>query len=219
MPHPLAPAVEETVASAVRLAESDGWEQGKVDGGFTLCTRPVPGSSMRAVRIQGSVSAPMEKIVAYLQDASNDQKWDPTQISRTVVEPIELPHSAVEHTHYKSPGIGVSARDFINVRALATLPDGRWIQAFQAVEIAAVGDDNPAKAAVVEKVMAQPVTKGSVRGQTIACGFVLSSTSPTETALTYVVHVDPKGWLPAMAVNSAHANFLKMIVRLKDQVQ
>ena len=158
----------------------------------------VPGSSFLRFKAVCVVPFAPAVVAAFMGDGARRLQWDPN-VARLDSLPVEHPppRGRVYLLHSQTKAVGpISSRDFVDVVAVVELPGGAHANGGGSVVDARL-----------------PEQRGIVRGWNSAGGgwtFVpiapaAGAAAPrrVETRVTYVIHSDLKGWLPALVVNSA----------------
>eukprot|EP00002_Diphylleia_rotans_P012811 TRINITY_DN2500_c0_g1_i2.p1 TRINITY_DN2500_c0_g1~~TRINITY_DN2500_c0_g1_i2.p1 ORF type:complete len:963 (+),score=192.46 TRINITY_DN2500_c0_g1_i2:52-2940(+) len=126
---------------------------------------------------------PINVVHWYISQTDRKTEWDSMFLSATTVELI-IPTASVSHYKFKAI-FPTSPRDFCSIACRLIEPDGTHILASTAVEHPAV-----------------PPDPGFIRGELVTSGFLLRAISSSQTQVTYIVHVDPKGSIPPFVSNT-----------------
>jgi len=128
----------------------------------------------------GTIKAPLEKIVAVLEDIGGRAKWDFFYESGKLVERVSE-NLAIWQMIFKGY-YTVWPRDFSVLVLKHSLPDGSYLCIADSIEHKGI-----------------PETSAYVRGNLSASGFhikpIEGANEPT-CLVTYILQVDLKGWLP-----------------------
>jgi len=126
------------------------------------------------------------------------EKWGPDAPS---LDPT-VERCCVLFNSYKMP-IGVTNRDFVFYGRDISVDDGAGYYS-----IAASVEHKEGK----EK-------KGFIRGAIESSGYYIENRGKGKTALTYLVQVDAKGWLPAWVINLTAKDQAMNVLRIKEQME
>lgn len=132
-----------------------------------------------------------------LHDPDYRKTWDDNMVEGTLLQQLD-PFNDVGYYRAKSPFFALAPRDFCNTRAWYVLPDkSQYIIMNHSVPH--------------EK---RPEKKGVVRAISLLTGYVVRVDPEDENSchLIYVTQSDPKGWVPAWAMNQATKSFAPGII-------
>jgi hypothetical protein len=174
------------------IIDDPSWKQDKVEPEITFYSRSEPPSSFSQLKSVVTIPAPIEAILAVLEpievvDESTPKKERHGFVARRAAfGPLsDESHSSVMYICLESPGPMISGRDFLLSRFFYRVSDSRYAW----VHTSIVND------------ALLPAVKGFVRGEMIFQAYVLDAL-PDGGKLTFVVHADPKGSVPAWAYNA-----------------
>lgn len=165
----------------------------------------VPGSSFLRFKATCVLPHTPKAVSEFLQDTQNRLTWDAnvSRLDTTLIE--EGPKGKVLILHSQTKAVGpISARDFVDVVAIRELADGCFVNG---------------GASVLDGRF--PEQKGVVRGWNSAGGGWHFAPTPGQDGsvhctVTYVIHSDLKGYLPAFVINSAlTGNFVTFFTGLR----
>lgn len=177
--------VEKIEKARLRILNSTSWKSIKNEGGVSIEEAKVEGSNIDAVRVVGFIDdVDFMKAVQLLFNPSYDErvKFQDTLLENTVVKVINS-NAFVGKSVYKAP-TGVSNREFVYFKTKKKIDDNRYLICTQSINF----EDAP---------FGSGVTRGS-------CANVIEITklSDTRIKISSVDHVDPRGWVPALMINS-----------------
>jgi hypothetical protein len=165
------------------LVAEPAWEPVKDTDGVRVFSRDVAGAGVREVKAETVVSAPPARVLAVLEDVEHYVDFMPYMMDARVLRRFEGGH--IEYQHIDPPF--VDERDYTLDMRITTEPDGtirrRWTEA---------NLEAPAPVAGRVRVL---VNRGS---------WTLAPLPGGMTGLTYYVHSDPGGSLPAWLANKAN---------------
>jgi len=177
----------------------------KVVDGVSCYWRQVENSPFVLVKGECVVEATVEQVFAFVRNFDNMKKMDDMYITGSTLEQFS-PNDAILYAQFQLPTIFISNRDFV----------------FQGCDHF---QENPKLAVCVsasaDSENAPPVPSGFVRGHIEASGFVIKEVEgdTNKSHVSYIVHVDPKGWLPAWAVNLSAVDQARNVGRVKRHVE
>jgi len=184
--------------------EDKGWDLIKNANEVIIHKKRKENSPVHCVRGKGRIKASAEEIGATVRAIDFVSDWDPFYRSGRVVESPDKDHDII-HCRYSLDTPLVSDREFVYLENRRRYDDGK---------IVVLAFSIPR-----EDIALLP---GCVRGEVVTTGFVIVPSRPTESEkkvleetesknefwceVTYVVQVDPKGWLPTWLVNFMAGN-------------
>lgn len=179
----LAGAVAASLALAqVAHAEGAPWSLEREKDGITVHTRPVEGSGIREFRGSALVASSTAAIRSLLRDADQFQQWFPnTSESRLLAREGDVSY---QYSVLDTPW-PVSDRD--NVFRSETTVDART----GVVSIAVRADPDR-----------HPEQPGRVRVRRARGEWRLEPVSPSETRVTFTMHLEPGGGIPEWLVDA-----------------
>jgi len=219
----LAPSCDlpESARRVLSLAHSDGWQSvTSVDG--VLCeSKTVPWTCNKAARFTTTIQCTLTAFYAFLTSSEQLVKLDPLLAKFERLSTIEdTPVSLVYNSYnlFRGPIFGVSKRDFVvevsNIFMQVT-PEG-LVRASARETV----DEDPGSVLVQGSCSIgdddRPPGRDAVRGVNFAFGY-LARPSPSGIHVVQVMSMDPKGWIPAAAVdagNRAQVDKLRALRRL-----
>jgi len=162
-----------------------GWEFVKNAFDVDICKRIEPNSKIQAVRGKGRISASPREISQVIRGIELTGSWDSFFKGGRVVECFDNNHQIL-HSRYSLDAPLVRDREFVFLETFKEYEDGSIVVCCFSVE----RDDVP------------PLPT-CVRGEMILSGWIITPlrTDCEVCDVTYVVHVDPKGWIPSVVVN------------------
>lgn len=158
------------------------WELKKEEDGIEVSVRPYPGSSVKEFRATVEIDSDFDTVLKKILDASSYPTWLEFCKEAKVVEKINE-KSFVAYSVNKLP-FPLNNRDVVTTSKFEKGKDNAKID-FEATP---------------DKL---PMTEGLVRITVLKGFWILKTTAPNKTAVTYQVHTEPGGNVPAWAVNSA----------------
>ncbi len=177
-----------TVLVVSSLVTAAAWEEAGETDGVTVWTREVQNSSVKEVKAEVVIPAPVERVWAVLGDVDHYVEFMPY-----VIETKKFGETASGHYEYQriDPPI-VEMRDYcVKVTLMADketrIYERKWVHA---------NDKAPAKR---EDSVRVEINKGS---------WSLEPTSDGKTRITYYLFTDPGGSIPAWVANKANTTSL-----------
>jgi hypothetical protein len=162
-------------------SEVAGWKVIKDENNILVSKKDVPYSSFYMGRVEGRVKAP----AAAIADIVVTLKHEPLMEALDVVQEFDEGEINISHLRCRSSTPLVSARDFCLLRTTyCEEQTGRWI----CMATSVVSKNVPERA-------------GYVRAQISNSGWVIDPWGEDESFCTYVLSLDPKGWIPSFVVN------------------
>lgn len=170
------------LAAAPSMADEKDWQLVRRDSDLTVYDRDVPGSDVVALKFEGELAAPMDRVVSVILDYQRAVEWvDHLEESRLLRQVSET--EFIEYNHIGTPFV-LKDRDFvIRVRAQWSPVDRTLAIAEESTEDAAVPDS------------------GYVRGNLMVSTFQVSAIDRQRTRISGVIQVDPMGSVPKWVVN------------------
>eukprot|EP01115_Flamella_aegyptia_P014368 TRINITY_DN812_c0_g1_i1.p1 TRINITY_DN812_c0_g1~~TRINITY_DN812_c0_g1_i1.p1 ORF type:complete len:214 (+),score=65.86 TRINITY_DN812_c0_g1_i1:37-642(+) len=175
----------------------DGWEFVKEKDGVNIHLRQVEGSPIVMMRGQIDIDCAAPDCLVITEDLESRKDWDELFIEGKVIEEIDDTHQVL-HFKFKAPSRLITNRDFLMARAVKTLDDGTIL----ANHVSCEHDDCPEQ-------------KGFVRGEIKASGYHFKPTGDNSCKATYVVQIDPKGWIPTWLVNTVATKQPLILAKVK----
>jgi len=176
------------LVSAAKGGREDGWIDVATKNNVHITKRSVEGSSITCFRGSGLIKTTVENIFDAHIVLSNIKKWDKMLIDCTEYETYkgEEFSAGIYCLRFASPGNGwvISNRDFCLMCGLKKLDNGRMVAYSQSIEY--------------ERC---PPAPGFIRGELKATGSYVEPVDDQTISLTYVVQLDPKGWIPPWVSN------------------
>ncbi|KAF0694945.1 Aste57867_14200 [Aphanomyces stellatus] len=161
------------------------WTEVKSSGdGITVFRGVVAESEWNAVKATGKIQCPAWFLAEKLQDATELLRFDDMAASCNVVELVDLASKTSVRYYQAKPVFPTTARDSVVVTSEKHLDDGRIAIASQSIA-------HPAC----------PVSKSFVRTHMHVSGYVIQPLGETQCDVTFVVHLDLGGLLPAVVIN------------------
>lgn len=189
------------VPKFIETVDGDGWVHIKDVDDIKCSFKRSDESPFVLVKGDGIVNASLDAVLEFCSDPNNLYITDPMLIEVDIIEELEKDFKIV-HFMAKMPP-AVSNRDFVWQEF-----DGMWQEESPRVAVSVV------RSVEHEKV---PPKQGFVRGELVSSGFLLREVvgDPSKARVTYMIHVDPKGWLPVFLVNMLAGDQAMNVVRLK----
>eukprot|EP00276_Gloeochaete_wittrockiana_P014110 CAMPEP_0184332340 /NCGR_PEP_ID=MMETSP1089-20130417/1521_1 /TAXON_ID=38269 ORGANISM="Gloeochaete wittrockiana, Strain SAG46.84" /NCGR_SAMPLE_ID=MMETSP1089 /ASSEMBLY_ACC=CAM_ASM_000445 /LENGTH=218 /DNA_ID=CAMNT_0026655661 /DNA_START=48 /DNA_END=704 /DNA_ORIENTATION=+ len=163
-------------------------------------------SGIYCVKTAAAFSSPAETVFNFIWDLKNRKKFDEyvkdvkqIEVLSGLSEPIR--YSEILHQSFSMP-FPLSNRDFVTIRAYK-FEDNSWTTTARSVVHPAVPED-----------------ANFVRGDIVVDGFQVSPSpeNPNHSYVRYVAQVDPKGSIPAFAVNLANRKVPQVLATLRDVI-
>lgn len=175
----------------------EGWKADKEKEGVSIHHRYVEGSSIVMMRGKLEIPASAKAVLECTEDLETRKQWDELFIEGSNVETLDDSHQVL-HFKFKSGTMMVSNRDFVMARSVRTNDDGTIVANHVSIEHPDVGEN-----------------KGFVRGEIDVSGYFIEPLSDSSCRVTYVVQLDPKGWVPTAAVNLVAVKQPLVLARMK----
>lgn len=185
---------EKLMKDTIALLNDPEWKESKKEPEIVFYTRSDKSSSFHQVKSVVTIPAPMEAVLSALKPIEPVNKDTPKEKRhglierRTVFGPLDDEAQTCIFYICLDPPKLVTARDFVLFRRLYKLDGGRFCYFHNSIETPAV-----------------PVDDKRVRGHMTFQGF-LCEPEGNNVKLTFFVHADPKGSIPAFAYNAAATN-------------
>lgn len=185
---------EKLMKETIALLADPDWKESKKEPEIVFYTRSDKSSSFHQVKSVVTIPAPMEAVLKALKPIEVVDKNTPKDKRhgllerRTVYGPQDDEWETCVFYICLDPPALVTARDFVLFRRLYKLDGGRYCYFHNSIDTPAV-----------------PVDSKRVRGHMTFQGF-LCEPEGDGVRLTFFVHADPKGSIPAFAYNTAATN-------------
>ncbi|CAA6660252.1 unnamed protein product [Spirodela intermedia] len=184
-----------------RVGGNDGWKVLTLDDGVEISRRRA--GSLHVFRsrwLLQSVSPRQFMTVANAIDAA--KQWDPNLVETEYIRDIGENLSIIRLRFGDASKPLFRNREFIVYERRETMDDGTLVVAVASLpkEIAAG---------------LQPEKNNSIRGLLLQSGWVVEKTEDDSCMVTYVVQLDPAGWLPRCFVNRLNTKLVMIIENLK----
>ncbi|WCJ41968.1 Polyketide cyclase/dehydrase and lipid transport superfamily protein [Euphorbia peplus] len=184
---------------------SDGWKVLGIDNGVELSKRR-SGSfhTFRSRWVLTTVSPQQFITVANAIDAA--RQWDSDLVEAKYIKDLEDNLSIIRLRFGDNSKPLFRNREFIVYERRETMEDGTLVVAVASLpkEIAAG---------------LQPKQNNSIRGLLLQSGWVVEKLEDDSCMVTYVVQLDPAGWLPKCFVNRFNTKLVMIIEKLKKLAQ
>ncbi len=186
-PNPTPNSVSASVSDLSAVPDSAyQWEKTSESDGIEIYTSKVHGTDILALRGEGLVEAPLEKVASVIIDTTRGTEWIDSLVESKVLHNLG-PYAFTEYDHMGIPfpfDQFISDRDFVSHVSLTTDPLHRHIM----VKYTPVLDPSA------------PPVKNHVRG-TMTCSFdIQTSECADESFVVAEIHCDP-GQIVAWLVN------------------
>jgi hypothetical protein len=190
----------------LKEAESDdGWVFWKEEEGIKIHSKDHPDDPVRCFRGKGIIPATAEVLRLHLVQVDLRKYWDDMFLGGTYK--IELtPTVRVCNYKFSAPW-PVTARDFVIIAGEKITDDGAFVTVVNSIE----RDDIP-------------VDDSFVRGVLKSSGFVIRPlendpvTGKPRCEITYLVQLNPMGWIPTIVVNAVNVSQPLCINTLKNAI-
>ncbi|XP_010252256.1 PREDICTED: PCTP-like protein [Nelumbo nucifera] len=184
---------------------NDGWKVLALDNGVEISKRR--SGSLHIFRsrwLLRSVSPQQFITVANAIDAA--KQWDPDLVEAKYIKDLDENLSIIRLRFGDSSKPLFKNREFIVYERRETMDDGTLVVAVASLpkEIAAG---------------LQPKQNNSIRGLLLQSGWVVEKLENDSCVVTYVVQLDPAGWLPKCFVNRLNTKLVMIIDNLKKLAQ
>ena len=196
-------AHEAALEKFVQLQTAPEWKLAKDEDGVKFYTRTEAGSSFSQLKSETTVAAPLEKVCEVLKvvpvvDAKKPE--DGLKERYTFGELNDENDTRFLYVAVDSGSRLVTNRDFIMLRR-HYVKDGKqiWLHTSVPDEV-------------------KPVEKQFVRGQMKLQGYIAEADG-ANTKLTFIVHTDPCGSIPAMIYNAAVMKQGNAVKKIREQAQ
>jgi len=167
--------------------------------GLKVAKRTTKDSPLQSIRGSGTIKYNMKAMIPKYRIWEEYKKWDTMFIDGKHIEKKtegDIDYEIVMQ-QYRSPPM-IANRDVALFGVIKFLEDGRWVAAYKSV--------------VTDKI---PVDPNYVRAEVMASGFVMKLLGEDLVEVTYVVQMDPKGWLPTWAINATAAEQAKVVANMR----
>jgi len=190
---------KEDIETFRSFAEStDGWVVAYDKSDIKVWSRSVEGSSINIVRAWAKVKdVTPATFYDVLHDPDYRKEWDENMLEGFCLEQVD-PHNDVGYYSAKSPFFMIAGRDFCNQRS--------WYVPEDKKEYIIFNHSVPHHKC--------PEKKGIVRAISFLSGYLVRPDPDDEKSCTliYVTQSDPKGWIPAWAMNQATKSFAPKLI-------
>jgi hypothetical protein len=163
-----------------RATDSQGpaWEQIDDDEGIRVYRREIPGQELPGFRGETVMNAPVERIVAELQDYKHHTEWMESCVASFMIKDLGGGH-VIDYNRTEAPW-PVWDRDVVLDSQWSTSADGRMTSVV-------FHNADPSLAPLPEKTVRMPRLSGFYRMWKLA---------PAKTKVVYQVEADPGGSIP-----------------------
>ena len=193
--------VDSSMDRLKQLATSDdGWKLDKEKSGVVIHHRYSEDSPIVMMRGKTTIAASAEDVLKCTEDYETRKKWDELFNGGEVLKTIDDSHQVIT-LKFKSPSMVVSNRDFVMARAVKK--EGNVILSNH---VSVPYPDHGEQ-------------KGYVRGEIDVSGYVIEPLDNGKCSCTYVVQLDPKGWVPTVVVNTVASKQPMVLAKLRDHLQ
>jgi len=189
------------VLKAVVVAAQCDWKLSTEREGIKIYTGGVPGSTIKAIKVEAMFNATAAQLVALIMDVNTSADWVYHTKSSKLIKQV----SASELYYYSEVSLPWPAanRDFVAHLIVTQNPDTKVITI-----------DGPAVAGFI------PVKEGIVRIIDSKGKWIITPIGTNQIKVEYSIHVDPGGSLPSWLVNMfATEGPLKIFAGIKVQLQ
>eukprot|EP01089_Gocevia_fonbrunei_P018888 TRINITY_DN64_c0_g1_i1.p1 TRINITY_DN64_c0_g1~~TRINITY_DN64_c0_g1_i1.p1 ORF type:complete len:357 (-),score=101.81 TRINITY_DN64_c0_g1_i1:41-1111(-) len=183
----------------------EGWTANGETNGIKISYKDLPDSPIRCFKGVGVIKATAEVLRLHLVQIDLRQFWDPMFLGGAYKLQITKDYRVVYYS-FSAPW-PVTSRDFVTVAGEFMEEDGSVVSAVNSIQ----RDDMPDK-------------EGFVRGHLSPTGFVVKPLANAEDGtprceVTYIIQIDPSGWIPTWVVNLVNADQPNCINKLEDIVR
>uniref|UniRef100_A0A1D1Y5T6 PCTP-like protein n=2 Tax=Anthurium amnicola TaxID=1678845 RepID=A0A1D1Y5T6_9ARAE len=194
-----------SASDSSRVGGNDGWKLLALEDGVEISKR-CSGSLhvFRSRWLLRSVSPQQFMTVANAIDAA--KQWDPHLLEANYIKDLNDNLSIIRLRFGDASKPLFKNREFIVYERRETMDDGTLVVAVASLpkEIAAG---------------LQPKKNNSIRGLLLQSGWVVEKMEGDSCMVTYVVQLDPAGWLPKCFVNRLNTKLVMIIDNLKKMAQ
>jgi len=201
--------LERFLKLATRNTESVGWKKAHGKDGFSIYTKYREGDKIVIVRGDVDVvQAPAEEVFNFLVPVATITKYDIMAIEGTTQNIVVGDHHLLQSCAFRTPW-PLSPRDFVWIQEIKELskkdakafdlPEGTFYILSQSVDY--------------DKI---PPNPKCVRGEILDTGILITPVSENTCSVTYVLQVDPKGWVPTFIVNLAATDQATNVLRIRE---
>jgi hypothetical protein len=168
-------------------AAEEGWVFCKEQEGVTIHSKDIPDDPVRSIRGVGIIPATAEVIRLHLVQIDLRYHWDEMFLGARYHLEV-TPNIRVTYYAFKAPW-PVTSRDFVVLAGEELTEDGLFVSVVNSIEREDV-----------------PEQDGFVRAILKSTGFVVKPLENDENGkprcqVTYIVQLNPMGWIPTMVVN------------------
>ncbi|XP_057528943.1 uncharacterized protein LOC130807660 isoform X3 [Amaranthus tricolor] len=184
---------------------NDGWKILSLDGGMEISKRHSGSFHIfRSRWILRSVSPQQFISVANAIDAA--KQWDPDLVEARYIKDLDENLSIIRLRFGDASRAMFKNREFIVYERRETMDDGTLVVAV---------------ASLPKKIAAglYPKQNKTIRGLLLQSGWVVEKLDDHSCMVTYVVQLDPAGWLPKFFVNRLNTKLVMIIENLKKIAQ
>ena len=202
--------IDERYAHIKDILNDKGWNKEKEDKGATFYKRTEQGSGFQQVKSVVTISKPIDEVVNAVKNTKPIDSNTPKDEREGFIERRRLksvegdPNDACfVYIIVESPSKLVTSRDFL-----------MYCKVFK--------EDNGMVSIVRTSIVndgLMPNNKKYVRGNMIFQAYVCEPIENGKTKLTFVVHADPAGSVPAMIYNTAVIKQGYSAVKIKDALE
>ena len=172
------------------------WKQIQSESDMWVYEAQVPGSDVVALKAEGIVNAPLEKLSAFLLDHAHTKDWVPQLDEHRILKSISADHY-VEYVHIATPFI-VKDRDFVNEVTITRdrSTELKWLEIDgHSIELAEAPQTTYVRGKVVQQVVR------------------LERMENSQTRMLVGFHIDPMGSVPKWMVNAFNRGWPKKTFR------
>lgn len=198
---------EELIATKKALWEEitkddDGWEKPELKDGVVINKRPYKDTGLKFVRAKATIKASPKDVFELIKDTTKTMEYD-KNIEKLVKLDSVGDYDFV-YTIAKKPAMMIERRDSVVCSKVFDLGDGKILLLGGSIEHA----DYPPTSAPVRCNI-----------ELWAWHLVPDEADPESCVATYIIFVDPKGWIPTQVTNSVSNEQAMNVKRIKDYLE
>ncbi|XP_057838422.2 uncharacterized protein LOC131048481 isoform X2 [Cryptomeria japonica] len=198
--------IQDLLSASGENSRDDGWKVLAIGGGVEISRRSNGPLDMLRGRRKLRIPASHFKAVATAIDTA--KQWDPNLTEGSYIKDLHENLSIIRLRFSESSKPLFKNREFVVYERRETMDDGTFV-----VGVASLPNE------IAKGVL--PKSRGKfVRGLLIQSGWVIESMEQRDSCMvTYVVQMDPAGWLPKWVVNRLSMRLVSVIDDLFKLVQ
>ncbi len=179
----LEPVPTPTPRASASPLPNDGWIETYSIPEMRIFRKEIPGTGLLAYRAEGTIPAPIGKLVTLMVETSRKPQWMDRVKEATILEQPS-PMERIEYMHTVAPW-PLTDREFLYYAKLEKSTESKTIT----VRMKSIEDPR------------RPIRPDRVRGSIREGTYTLTAISPTHTKFSAQTLADPKGRIPKFIVN------------------